>query len=56
MIGGGIKSTQYSSGTTTSWSVGPTPSATITHQTNIEDFDPSQIGTFCATTGQLADV
>jgi hypothetical protein len=31
-------------------------SNTITHQTNIIDFDPSQIGTFCASTGELANV
>jgi hypothetical protein len=29
---------------------------TITHKTNIQGFDPSQIGTFCETTGELADV
>jgi hypothetical protein len=31
-------------------------SQTITHETNITGFDPSQIGTFCETTGELADV
>jgi hypothetical protein len=33
-----------------------TASQTITHATNFLNYDPSQIGTFCETTGELADV
>jgi hypothetical protein len=34
----------------------PGGNMTVTHKTNITDFDPAQIGTFCETTGELADV
>jgi hypothetical protein len=35
---------------------GPPRSTTITHQTDVQDFDDSQIGTFCESTGELSTV
>jgi hypothetical protein len=57
---GQVYSAQYTTGNPF-WNVnssGPNipPNQTITHHTNIVDFDPSQIGTFAETTGELADV
>jgi hypothetical protein len=43
----------WNSGQEPTWAGG---SNTITHRTNVKDFDESQIGVFCESTGEVADV
>jgi hypothetical protein len=52
-----VYTTSWTIATPTEWVMnGSSGSNTITHRTDIQEFDASMIGTFCETTGQISNV
>jgi hypothetical protein len=56
MVGSKLYAVQTDGGTGLNLYLPTSISHTITHRTNVLDFEPEQVGCFCESTGRLADV